>query len=775
MKTIKVFVALSNELELERLEIADMIVHLNRILKHRGMEIELEPNDVERLEKFSDENKTNNSHSMILQSCEMCIVLYWNSLEDNVKEDLDSAYAKLCSGNNPKKVYVYFKDADDITPELKSFKESFATSYGHFFCQFENIDTMKLNFLLQFEAYQNTLSDSLLEVKESRVVIDGESFVELRNIPFAGNNPEYLHLLKQIESTSNRVLKYPDDADFRQELYDLEERRKAMEGSLLNTAKLITKLSSTVSSSRFAEAMRLFEKGDNKGANAILNLDEINRDAEANAARIETARELEADSIAALEANIDEYLLKINTLRNEMETGWVGKVIEVYEKAINVARNHISEGRFADLIVDYMSFLSESNQQHLAGTLFDEAILIYRNLAADKMEICEFKLAVTLNNHANFHKKTKRFDLAEEEYVEALEIYCRLAEGNPFECFDGHYITTLNNLADLHKETQRFDLAEEEFAEALKISRRLDNRFPQVYKCKVATILNSLASLHKETQRFDLAEEEYVEALEIRRRLAERDPDEFESKVAGTLNSLANFHKKTKRFDSAEEEYSEALRIYRRLAERYPDAYESKVATTLNNLASLHSDTQRFDLAGKEYSEALEIRRRLAERNPDAFESDVTNTLNNLANLHSDTQRFDLAEKEYSEALEIRRRLAERNPDAFESKVADVLNNLASLHLKAQSFDSAEEEYVEALEICRRLAERNPDAYENDVADTLNNLAVLHADIKRFDLAEEEYTESLKIYRRLAERNPSAYEKDVADTLNNLAVLQQNK
>lgn len=405
MKTIKVFVALSNELELERLEIADMIVHLNRILKHRGMEIELEPNDVERLEKFSDENKTNNSHSMILQSCEMCIVLYWNSLEDNVKEDLDSAYAKLCSGNNPKKVYVYFKDANDITPELKSFKESFATSYGHFFCQFENIDTMKLNFLLQFEAYQNTLSDSLLEVKESRVVIDGESFVELRNIPFAGNNPEYLHLLKQIESTSNRVLKYPDDADFRQELYDLEERRKAMEGSLLNTAKLITKLSSTVSSSRFAEAMRLFEKGDNKGANAILNLDEINRDAEANAARIDTARELEADSIAALEANIDEYLLKINTLRNEMETGWVGKVIEVYEKAINVARNHISEGRFADLIVDYMSFLSESNQQHLAGTLFDEAILIYRNLAADKMEICEFKLAVTLNNHANFHKK----------------------------------------------------------------------------------------------------------------------------------------------------------------------------------------------------------------------------------------------------------------------------------------------------------------------------------------------------------------------------------
>ena len=639
MKTIKVFVALSNELELERLEIADMIVHLNRILKHRGMEIELEPNDVERLEKFSDENKTNNSHSRILQSCEMCIVLYWNSLEDNVKEDLDSAYAKLCSGNNPKKVYVYFKDAEDITPELKSFKESFATSYGHFFCQFENIDTMKLNFLLQFEAYQNTLSDSLLEVKESRVVIDGESFVELRNIPFAGNNPEYLHLLKQIESTSNRVLKYPDDADFRQELYDLEERRKAMEGSLLNTAKLITKLSSTASSSRFAEAMRLFENGDNKGANAILNLDEINRDAEANAARIDTARELEADSIAALEANIDEYQLKINTLRNEMETGWVGKVIEVYEKAINVARNHISEERFADLIVDYMSFLIENNQHHLAGTLFDEAILIYRNLAADKTEISEFKLAVALNDLAVLHSDTQRFDLAEKEYVEALEIRRRMAERNP-----------------------------------------------DAYEGDVAITLNNLAILHADIQRFDLAEEEYTEALEIYRRMAERNPDAYEGDVARTLNNLALLHADIQRFDLAEEEYTESLEIRRRMAERNPDAYEGVVSDTLNNLANLYSNTQRFDLAEKEYVEALEIRRRLAERNPDAYEGVVSGTLYNLANLHSNTQRFDLAEKEYVEALEIRRRLAERNPDAYEGVVARTLNNLGTVVKRLKSF-----------------------------------------------------------------------------------------
>lgn len=226
MKTVKVFIASSEELRLERLEIADMIQQLNRILKPRGVEID----PLDNHEEYHRE----------LKNCEMCLVLYWTKFEDQTKGELDTAYSELCAKRNPQKLYVYFKDADDITPELKTFKESFATAYGHFFCRFENVDTMKLNFLLQFEDYQNKASEALLKVRDSRVEIDGQPFVELKNVPFAGNNPNYLQLLKQIETTQTRVLKYPDDREFRQELHDLQERRKAMESSLLNTAKLIT-------------------------------------------------------------------------------------------------------------------------------------------------------------------------------------------------------------------------------------------------------------------------------------------------------------------------------------------------------------------------------------------------------------------------------------------------------------------------------------------------------------------------------------------------------
>ena len=622
MKTIKVFIASSEELRLERLEFADMIQQLNRILKPRGVEID----PLDNHEEYHRE----------LKNCEMCLVLYWTKFEDQTKDELDAAYSELCANRNPQKLYVYFKDADDITPELKAFKESFATAYGHFFCRFENVDTMKLNFLLQFEAYQNKTSEGWLKVRDSQVEIDGQPFVKLKNVPFAGNNPEYLQLLKQIESTQARVLKYPDDREFREELHDLQERRKAMESSLLDTAKLITRLSSTVTSARLAEAMRLFEAGDNKGANAVLNLDEISHDAEAHAARIDAAREIEAESVKALELNIEEYQMKIKTLQNAMEKGWVNEVIAVYDKTVSVARNRIAPEKFAELLQDYADFLQKNKQYHLVGSLYDETLSIYRTLVAQNSDVFECNMATTLNNLALLHFNTQHRDLAEKEFNEALKIYRHLATNSP-DAFECDLATTLNNLATLHYQTQLFDKAEQEYLEALAIRRRLAEKNLEFFMSDVATTLNNLAILHKEFQRFDLAEMEYCEALEIRLKLAETHPDAFDSYVAGSLNNLAILYANTQRFELAENEYSKAIEILRRIAKKNPEAYESDLAHTLNNLASLHKETQHLDLAKREYKEALEIYRSLAKKTPEVFESDLAMAFVNYTILHSNS------------------------------------------------------------------------------------------------------------------------------------------
>ena len=539
MKKIKVFIASSEELRLERLEFVDMIQYLNRIIKPHDLEID--PIKWEYLDASMGPIHKQEEYQKELKTCEMCLVLYWTQFGDYTKSELDVAYTELCAGRNPKKLYVYFKDSEEITPELKTFKDSFPTNYGHFYCRFENVDTLKINFLLQFMDYQNKKIGTLIKVRNSQVEVDGHPFVALQNVPFAGNNPEYQELLRQIELTQSRVLRYPDDMELRQELHNLQERRETMENNLLDTAKLITRMSTTVTTARIAEAIRLFEAGDNKGANAVLNFEEISKDADSNVVRLHAVREIEKEILRAIEQNIEEYRLKVRTLCNMMEAGWVADVIKVYDKAVSVARGNISSEKLAELIREYADFLGENKQYHLVGNLYEESMSLYKHLSEENPEKYEREVAVTLNNLACLHYEIHRYDIAEEEFKEVLEIYRRLSITNS-ELFEGDVAMTLYNLANLHYSILCYDKAEKEYKEALSMYYRLCVKYPGTFENDMAKALSNFANLHHNILCYDLAEKEYKKALEIFYLLYVRNPERFERYVAGVLNNLANLH-----------------------------------------------------------------------------------------------------------------------------------------------------------------------------------------------------------------------------------------
>ncbi len=262
----------------------------------------------------------------------------------------------------------------------------------------------------------------------------------------------------------------------------------------------------------------------------------------------------------------------------------------------------------------------------------------------------------------------KLYHLVEDYYVKSLREFCERAKANP-DAFLPDVAMTLNNLANLHSDLNRFEMAEKEYKEALEIRRKLAEANPDAFLPDVAMTLNNLAILHSDLNRFEVAEEEYMEALEIRRKLAEANPDAFLPYVAGTLNNLAGLYWNLNRLDIAEVEVKEALEIRRKLAEANPDAFLPDVANTLNNLAILHKNLNRFEMAEKEYKEALEIYRKLAETNPDAFLPDVAQTLFNIALLRMSEHRKDEAKKACEEALEIYKAMAKKAPQKWNKDV----------------------------------------------------------------------------------------------------------
>jgi tetratricopeptide (TPR) repeat protein len=258
---------------------------------------------------------------------------------------------------------------------------------------------------------------------------------------------------------------------------------------------------------------------------------------------------------------------------------------------------------------------------------------------------------------------------------------------------------TLNNLAFLYSNTNRYEPAEKYYLEALELYRKLAQANPNAYLSDVAMTLNNLAILYYETNRYEPAEKHYSEALDIRRKLAQANPNAYLSDVAMTLNNLGILYNDTNHYEPAEKYYLEALDIYRKLAQTNPNAYLSGVATTLNNLAILYKKTNRYEPAEEHFLEALDIHRKLAQANPNVYEPDLANTLDNLGKLHFvELENKTTAHKYFSGSLPIHRRWYKKYPQLYATKLHVTLvlsamtsnDNLCSLFKEALSIAPSE-------------------------------------------------------------------------------------
>ena len=135
MKIIKIMKEASEKIRDEKLEFTNLMEHLNEVLEPRGIElerIEWSPKEAGSFEEFKEKHK----------DCKMCLDLYRRDLAGNSGQEHDSAYHELNVGNNPRKLYVFFKvPANNASKELVSFKENFYNNYHIIPTSFNNMDS----------------------------------------------------------------------------------------------------------------------------------------------------------------------------------------------------------------------------------------------------------------------------------------------------------------------------------------------------------------------------------------------------------------------------------------------------------------------------------------------------------------------------------------------------------------------------------------------------------------------------------------------------------
>ena len=141
-RDITAFLAADEELASERDAFADMVVNLNELLARRNLRVRL---------RFYEPSRAMN----VMGACEMGLVLYRTTFKTFGLDEMRDAYERKCRGENPKRLYVYFRNDEglELAQDFRAFRDGFVTEFEHFVCQFGDADSLKLSFIVSLERY----------------------------------------------------------------------------------------------------------------------------------------------------------------------------------------------------------------------------------------------------------------------------------------------------------------------------------------------------------------------------------------------------------------------------------------------------------------------------------------------------------------------------------------------------------------------------------------------------------------------------------------------
>ncbi|MBO7074726.1 MAG: tetratricopeptide repeat protein [Bacteroidales bacterium] len=364
IRDINVMVAGLNELEEDKLEFTDIMAHLNEALIKTGIRL--------RRVKCSDRMA---EFKKQISDCDMCLNVYWHKLPECAKDNVDYAYTSLKAGNNPKHLYIFFKETDkDVADKaLSEFKASFETEYGHFFCRYENVDTMNLNFVLQLMMMQNVLDNRLINHNGGSLFVGNVPIVNVGNIPFAKLNKDYqrmnkrlLELPEEIEDARIDVKTYHNDPRREQRLQKLLDEYNSLQKEfdqhqqfLFDVAMRVAQLQGKRFTARMKRAIKAFEVGDVERANIIL--DEALEDAKRLLGNFIESREITELMRQDIFSAIEELLLTISTIMADSKQpieGRISRVKQIYSQVDEMAgRVSLDNRSYSKLLGEYAMFL----------------------------------------------------------------------------------------------------------------------------------------------------------------------------------------------------------------------------------------------------------------------------------------------------------------------------------------------------------------------------------------------------------------------------------
>ena len=702
MKTIKIFLASSDELKPDRDAFGNLVRRLDKIYEKRGVRIDLFEwedydaayNNVPKQDEYDEQ----------VRASDMFLALFHIKGGKFTIREFNVATEEFRNHASPK-VFVYCKDlqpGEKESAELADFKRVLYQELGHYWCRYGNSDTMQLHFVMQLQLVENSRMDALKVEEDGRVTLDGMRIAHMNQLPFAAGNEAYqkmsaelLSLPDEIEKARQRAEKYPDDEDLKDELQkklnrynQLKEEFKHLQENLFATAKMITNLQLQQVNARVRRAIEAFEAGDLERANTIL--EENAREADSHMERLEQEQELVHQDIDAFQLQAKTFLADVHVpIADRIE-----RVAAIYAKADDWARRSTyDKEKYAQLLSIYANFLKEYAH-------YEEAKQIYLRLIPLSEEIYGLEsedTATSYNNIGGVYSYQGDYTQALGYYFKALPIYEHVLNTD-----HPNTATLYNNIGCVCSYKGDYSQALEYHFKALAINERvLGTDHPST-----SSSCNNIGFIYCNQGDYTKALEYYFKALAI----DERELGTDHPSTAGDYNNIGAVYDNLGDYPQALDYYFKALAILERtLGTEHPNT-----ASSYNNIGGVYYKQGDYSQALEYYFKALAI----LERTLGTEHPNTASSYNNIGGVYDSQGDYPQALDYYFKSLAILERiLGTEHPN-----IASSYNNIGGVYDSQGDYPQALDYYFKALGVRERvLGTSHP-----DTATSYNNIGLVY-------------------------------------------------
>jgi len=777
MKTLTVCILRDKGLSYVDDQIIDLIENINKYLKIRGYRINV-ISDIDS-EDFAE----------AISQSEVCLSMFWDD-SDQIRNQMEAAYENLKAGNNPKKIYVYFKEPlpDDAKDGIREFKNSFVSKYGHFYCRFENEDTMKLNFIIQLESFMISNNEesilkssnnegSILKSRGGKLSIGGVNVVDMENIPFAKNDPEYLRLKSEYEDLRKKYVKdnnkgLKKEKELKKEIERKEEELRLYQERLLGLATELMKSSLEKTGELYDKARESFLEGKIGECNKTLDLNTLKG----------YAVEFKKDSQILNEKGrmlVDTFMLKAKAAMADNSPGrsledQVGEASDAYDEAASLAQkiNGYDEKALSDiyfgnaeLLYLYSPYLKEDKYAK-ATENYEKFYTIRKKLAGENPKLLA-ELAIAANNLGSVYLRTQRQKAAREKYQEAYLINECLASNGSSE--DTRRLAiSLSNIGEYYREVGQADKAMEKFSECYEVFKKIEKEDCEYFLSEAADTKLGMARLCDENKDFAKSEKFYNEAYSYLKPLIEKNSASANIlHFADTCGEIGNFYKEQGKYDEAKEMLLEQYSLIEGLAESDPDEYIGELKIATRSIVSFYEDSMCLEDAQTLLTGSYEKFNDITDERFKPIVAFLAYTLGNL--LQKIEGQETIAEEKYLEAYGLYKELAAKLPEIY----FDDLEESAETVIYFRD-DDKEAIYMEIFSLLEAPTKDDPKRNLKYLGDAAMLLGKCYSDDGDVKEAARRPLKVFNIYMDLSKEDPGTFLPEMLEYVKKLEEFYSN-